>query len=69
VLDPFSAYKYNQKADKVDFLIFENISYFGPSTSRGPTGGPKKIISPYIKGGRWAQMIPPDLNRVNLDVM
>ena len=26
MLDPFSAYKYNQKTDKVDFPIFENIS-------------------------------------------
>ena len=25
----------DQKADKVDFPIFENISFFGPLTSRG----------------------------------
>ena len=31
MLDPFLANKYNQKADKVDFPIFENISFLGPS--------------------------------------
>ena len=46
VLDLFSAYKYDQKADKVDFAIFENISFFAPSTSRGPPGGPTIFLEP-----------------------
>ena len=46
MLDPFSAYKYDPKADKVDFPIFENISFFGLSTSRGPQGGPNIFLEP-----------------------
>ena len=37
VLDPFSAYKYDQKADKVDFPISENMLFFDPSTIMGRT--------------------------------
>ena len=44
MLDPFSAYNYDQKADKDDFPIFENISFFGPSNSRGHPGGPKILF-------------------------
>jgi hypothetical protein len=43
VLDPFSAYKYNQKEDKVVFPIFENISFFGPLYFEGPPGGAQKF--------------------------
>ena len=44
--DLFSAYKYDQKADKVDFPIFDNISFIGPSTSRGPPRGPNNFVVP-----------------------
>ena len=30
VLDPFTAYKYDQKADKVDFPIFDKNKKFDP---------------------------------------
>ena len=46
MLDPFSAYKYDQKADQGDFPIFENISFVGPLTSIGPRGGPTNIFDP-----------------------
>ena len=45
-LNLFSAYKYDQKAVKVELPIFENISIHDPSTSRVPRGGTKILFDP-----------------------
>jgi hypothetical protein len=45
-LNPFSAHKYDQKGVKVGIAISENISFYEPSTSMGPQGGPPNFFDP-----------------------
>ena len=58
VLDPFSAYKYDQKV-KVDFPIFKNIQFFGPTNLFNP-----KNHLHAQNGADDCPPLPPDLNRV-----
>ena len=45
MLDPFSAYEYNQKADKVDFPIFQFLIFWS-FEFQGPQGGPNIFFDP-----------------------